>query len=389
MTPHYDSVVVGGRCAGAATGMLLARAGLHVLVLEASRPGTDTLSTHALMRGGVLQLHRWGLLDAVAAAGTPPVRSTEFHYGHEMETVELRPGSAPLRAPRRTVLDPILQDAARGAGAELRHGVRVTRVLNDAEGCVTGVEILDRGSRTMSQVTAGIVIGADGRHSLVADAVEAPFEHRGRSSSAFLYTYWSGFDLDRYQWFYRPGATAGIIPTNGGQVCLWTGTPSVRFHTELRGDLDASYRTLLGEAAPELTPALAHGRRDGPVRGYPGVPGHLRRASGPGWALVGDAGYFKDPITAHGITDALRDAELLANAVTATPGGGTSRRDALRDYQRTRDGLSKPLFALTERLASYQWDLAELRELLPALSRAMRPEIDALHDLDQVITTAA
>jgi 2-polyprenyl-6-methoxyphenol hydroxylase-like FAD-dependent oxidoreductase len=105
MGHHYDAIVVGGRCAGAATAMLLARGGMRVLVVEAARPGTDTLSTHALMRGGVLQLHRWGLLDAVVDAGTPAIRSTEFAYGDdEVETVDIRPsgGISALYAPRRT-----------------------------------------------------------------------------------------------------------------------------------------------------------------------------------------------------------------------------------------------------------------------------------------------
>ena len=100
MDHHYDAIVVGGRCAGAATAMLLARGGMRVLVVEAARPGTDTLSTHALMRGGVLQLHRWGLLDAVVDAGTPAIRSTEFAYGDEIETVDIRPaGASPRCAP--------------------------------------------------------------------------------------------------------------------------------------------------------------------------------------------------------------------------------------------------------------------------------------------------
>src|SRR3989442_1282577 len=180
MDPHYDAIVVGGRCAGAATGMLLARGGLRVLVIEAARPGTDTLSTHALMRGGVLQLDCWGLLDAVVAAGTPAIRFTEFVYGEEVETVEVRPGGGvcALRAPRRTLLDPLLLDAASAAGAEVRTAARVTRILTDAYG-VCGVEGVERGTGTPFRATATLTIGADGRRSTVAQAVGAPIRRRG------------------------------------------------------------------------------------------------------------------------------------------------------------------------------------------------------------------
>src|SRR6478735_3613631 len=151
---HYDVLVVGGRCAGAATAMLLARGGLRVLVIEAARQGTDTLSTHALMRGGVLQLHRWDLLDAVVDAGTPAILSTEFAYGDEIETVDIRPGGgvSALRAPRRTVLDALLLDAARAAGAEVRVPARVTRVLSERDR-VCGIEGTDRVFCTVTPTT--------------------------------------------------------------------------------------------------------------------------------------------------------------------------------------------------------------------------------------------
>ncbi|GAA4802112.1 NAD(P)/FAD-dependent oxidoreductase [Actinomycetospora chlora] len=392
MTTRHDVVVVGGRAAGAATALLLARAGLDVLVLETGRPGTDTLSTHALMRGAVVQLERWGLTGAIDRAGTPAVRATEFHYlddgDDDVTTVHVRPGQSPLRAPRRTVLDRVLVDAAAAAGAEVRFSTRVTGVLRDPRGAVCGVEHLTRGTRAAGRAHAPLVVGADGRRSTIAAAVDAPVEHAGTASSAVLYTYVAGLPRDRYRWCYRPGSTAGVVPTNDGLACVWTGAPAARF-AELHHDLDGGFRRLLAETSPALAADVAAGTVEGPVRGFPGAAGFHRTASGPGWALVGDAGYFKDPLTAHGITDALRDAELLARAVTASPGGGTARRDALRDYQDTRDRLSADVAAITERIASYAWDLAELRDLLPALSRAMRPETAALTALDTPTTLAA
>ena len=98
---RYNAVVVGARCAGAATAMLLARQGLSVLLVDRDRPGADTLSTLALMRAGVLQLSRWGLLDRVRAAGTPAITSTSFIYGEETITVPIKSRKASTRCTRR------------------------------------------------------------------------------------------------------------------------------------------------------------------------------------------------------------------------------------------------------------------------------------------------
>lgn len=378
MDNHYDVIVIGGRCAGASTAMLLARAGLRVLVVEAARRGTDTLSTHALMRGGVLQLHRWGLLDAVVASGAPAVRATQFSYGDEVETIDIRPGDgiSALRAPRRTVLDALLLDAAAAAGAEIRSPARVTRLLS-RDGRVCGVDGVNRGNRNAFRATATLVVGADGRDSLVARTVDAEFRRRGTASGAIIYGYFPGLARDRYHWVYRPGITAGVVPTNDGLACVWVGIPAARFEASRPED----FRVLLAQAAPEVAHSIAAAPL-GRLRGYPGAPGYLRASGGPGWALVGDAAYYKDPITAHGITDALRDAELLARAVLAAPHGGQAQLDTLHDYQHTRDRLSEQLFNITERIAGYRWDLCELREHLRALSRAMRPEVDELLGLD-------
>jgi flavin-dependent dehydrogenase len=144
---RYDAVIIGARCAGAATGLLLARSGAKVLVVDGQAYGSDTMSTHALMRGAVLQLERWGLTSNVVAAGTPAIRSTTFHYSDESIRVDIKPdhGVDRLFAPRRTVLDPLLVDAARKAGAEVRHGISLSELQFASGGRVIGATLRDAG----------------------------------------------------------------------------------------------------------------------------------------------------------------------------------------------------------------------------------------------------
>lgn len=221
--PMFDVVVVGARAAGAATAMLLARAGLSVLLLDRDRPGADTLSTHALMRGAVVQLKRWGLLDRIVGAGTPPILQTTFHYSASDITVGIKPaaGVDALYAPRRTVLDPVLVAAAREAGVVVRHGVSVVGVLRRG-GRVAGVRICDHARRS-DDLPARLVVGADGRRSTIARLVDAATTHRVRHTSAFVYGYFRGLGVSGYEWAYRPGGTAGFIPTNDQLTCVFGG----------------------------------------------------------------------------------------------------------------------------------------------------------------------
>jgi 2-polyprenyl-6-methoxyphenol hydroxylase-like FAD-dependent oxidoreductase len=349
--------------------MLLARAGARVLVLERDAPGTDTLSTHALMRGGVMQLARWGLLPRLLAAGTPAVRRTTFGYGPERVDLDIRPahGIDALYAPRRTVLDPILATAAGEAGAEMRFRAAVVRLLRRA-GRIAGVEAVVDGRRV--EIAADLVIGADGRRSTVARQVAAPTEVAGAHAAAVVYAYAEGLENRGYRWDYAPGVGVGAIPTNGRLHCVFASLPPERFRTEVRRDPTRALLRLLAEASPELAAELAPGQLVTRPAALAGEAGWLRRSHGPGWALVGDAGYFKDPITAHGITDALRDAEILARTVLA--GEGLAR------YQQARDAVSLPLFRVTDAIAGFAWDLPRLQALHLELHRAMKAEQDWL-----------
>ncbi len=379
--PHTDAdvVVVGGRVAGASTALLLARAGLRVVLLDRGRRGSDTVSTHGLMRSGVLQLTRWGLLDQVVAAGTPAVRRTVFHYvDADPVQVTIRPhaGVDALYAPRRHLLDRLLVDAAAAAGADVRHETAVTGLLRGAGGHVHGVVAAARGGSPVP-LRAGLTVGADGIRSLVARDVAAPVVRQGRTASAVLYRYFDDLPAVGYEWAYGAGAGAGLIPTNDGQTCVFVGTTPRRVRALRRDGADRSFDALLREAAPALVDRVAAARPASPMHGWAGVPGFVRRAYGPGWALVGDAGYFKDPITTHGITDALRDAELLADAVLDALGGGPAA-PAFARYEATRDRLSARLLDVTEAVAAYDWDTEQVQRLLREVSSAMSDELDHL-----------
>ena len=375
---RYDVVIAGARCAGASTAMLLARQGLRVLVVDPASRGSDTLSTHALMRGGVLQLHRWGLLDAIRAAETPTIRTTTFHYGDEAIEVSIkeRDGVDGLYAPRRTVLDAILCDAALAAGAEVVHGYSVVDVLRAPDGRIHGANVAGA-DRQVIDVAADLVIGADGVRSRVARILEAELDYTVLHTTASIYGYWNALGLEGFHWFYDIGAAVGSIPTNDGDTCVFASLPPTRFEKERTDGLDAVYHALLSEVSSELARSVNESELSGKLRAFAGTTGFLRRSAGRGWALVGDAGYFKDPITAHGITDALRDAELLARAVAE---GGDR---ALAGYQETRDDLVKGLLDVTDHIASFDWDLDEAKEDHLVLSREMNVEVELLQTWDQ------
>jgi flavin-dependent dehydrogenase len=368
----FEAVVVGARCAGAATALLLARAGRSVLLVDRGDYGADTLSTHALMRGGVLQLHRWGLLPRIVAAGTPPVRRTTFYRGSETLSVPIKPkfGVDALYAPRRTVLDRVLVDAATEAGAAVWHGVRLTGLSRAADGRVNGVELNDRAGHAY-QVAATCIVGADGMRSTVADLVGAPIYRTGRFATASLYGYFQGLAADGYEWYYGPRTAAGAIPTNDGDTLVFATVPAPVWRETIAGDRHAAFLRVLRAAAPDLAPRVeAAGPR--PLTGFAGQVGYYRQSWGPGWALVGDAGYFKDPCTAHGITDALRDAELLAAAILEASAA------SLATYQEQRDALSNDFFETTDQIASFEWSLATLGGLLERLAEEMSEEVKSM-----------
>jgi flavin-dependent dehydrogenase len=335
------------------------------------------------MRAGVLQLSRWGVLEDVVAAGTPPIRGTTFHYadGESVDvSIRQRTGVDALYAPRRYLLDRILVDAAAAAGADVRHESTATALLRAGDGRACGVRTEDRSGRA-TVVRAALTVGADGIRSTVAGQAAAPVLRQGRSASAMLYRYYAGIDTTRYEWAYGTGVGAGLLPTNDGLTCVFVGTTPDRMRTLRRNAGEHAMRSLLTAAGTSLAERVASATPVGGIRGWAARPGFVRRCWGAGWALVGDAGYFRDPITTHGMTDALRDAEVLADAILDALSGVLPEAAALARYQATRDRLSNRLFDATEALASFDWDLAKIRSLLRDVSSAMSDEVDHLRVL--------
>ena len=383
LDPYYDAVVIGARCAGAATALLLARSGAKVLVVDRQPYGADTMSTHALMRSAVMQLTHWGLVPNIAAAGTPAIRSTIFHYGDEAVRVDIKPdhGVDFLLAPRRTVLDPLLVDAAREAGAAVRHGVALSELQFASNGRVIGASLRD-GSGACGTVRSDIVIGADGRQSTVAQLVNSRTLVEGFNASGVVFGYFANVDRDGLHWHYARNAAAGVIPTNAGH-CVFAAVPASQFVATFRGDVTRGFLEVLASSFPGLRADIGRATLTGRLRSFAGATSYLRQCHGAGWALVGDAGYFKDPLTAHGITDALRDAQLLSRGIA----DGSTR--GLEAYQRERDELSLPLMRATDAITSFMWDLDEIKQLHADLSAAMKAEANHIANLSQEPSLAA
>lgn len=380
---EYDAIIIGARCAGAATAMLLARAGAKVLIVDRESRIGDTLSTHALMRPAVSLLHQWGLLPAIEAAGTPVVSQTHFVYGSEKISVNIkRDGEiAGLYAPRRWLLDGLLCRAAIVAGAELHLGTNLVSMINDQNNRVTGA-CFRQADGTLASARAQIVIGADGRRSSVAKMVNARHLVGSEHRYATAYTYLKDIPNEGYRWYFAEGAFGGLIPTTDGGHCLFASCAPEAFAGWFKDDAYDGAMKMLSIWEPALAHDLAKRGLDDRMRRFPGAPGHIRACSGPGWALVGDAGYFKDPATAHGITDAFLDADRLAAALIRTPGSAES-------YQAQRDRFALEIFSITQHIASRNWDFNRLKTLHKSLATCMKAEHAAMVESRAGIKCAA
>ena len=373
MDERQDVVVVGARCAGAATAMLLARYGHRVTVIERGRFPSDTLSTHGIARGGVVQLSRWGLLDRVVHSGAPAVRAAVFRVGdtEDVRPIKDRAGVDHLVAPRRYVLDQILADAAVESGATVHFGLTATGLERDGDR-VAGV-IARTGDGQAVRLRASVVVGADGLRSRVAAHAGSAVREFHPADNATFYLYVAGLDRRGFEFHIGQSALAGVFPTHDGAACVWVCCSATRVGA-LHGGAVEGFLDLLGGVSPSLAARVRAGRRGARVRGAVRLPNQIRQATGPGWALVGDAGYHRDPITGHGITDAFRDAELLARAVDDLLRG---QAEDLSSYELARDTALRETFDLTCAMTRYP-SSDEFVALQKRLSRALDVEAESL-----------
>ena len=360
---RYDAIVVGARCGGSPTSMLLARKGYEVLIVDRATFPSDTVSTHLMHPPGVAALRRWGLLERLVATGCPPIHTYTSDFGPF--TLAGAPGTADTPVaygPRRTVLDKLLLDAASEAGAEVREGFTVTDILVE-NGRVTGIRGHGTDGPTVTE-HARVVIGADGRHSLVARAVRPERYHEKPPLLVGYYSYWSGLPMQgRFETWIRPDRAFAAWPTHDDLTLVIGGWPYGELQAN-RNDVEGNFLKML-ELAPAFAERVRAATRQARFVGA-SVPNYFRRPFGPGWALVGDAGYNKDFITAQGMHDAFRDAELCATALDEAFSGASRFDVAMGQYQSIRDQQVQPMYEFTTQFATLEPPPHELQQLLAA-----------------------
>jgi menaquinone-9 beta-reductase len=356
--PSYDVIVVGARCAGAAVAKRLADAGKNVVLLDAAKlPCDQTTSTHLIQPPGMDELERLGVASAVRAL-SPAIHTASLTYdGHEAR-LPYGDGRA-AHCLRRKTLDGLLQHAAVASGADLRDRCKVVELLRDRSGSVNGV-VVQRDGAQRERINAHLVVGADGRNSTVAKltAAEEYFGYIGPRSVYWAYWQrpagWSPHELHNI----FDGYDAHVIfPTDGDQLLI-AAVPPVEVAEQWRHrHVDAYVADVI--SLKRVGSYLETAKPFGGVRGVLKPRYFFRAAVGPGWALIGDARHHKEFVIGLGISDALRDARGLSEAIT------DGEREAINRWWRRRDteeiemfywsrdlGLARPVNALQRLVAA-------------------------------------
>jgi len=358
----WDAIVVGARCAGSPTAMLLARKGYRVLVVDSAKFPSDTISTHLLHPPTVAALERWGLLDELKATGCPPIARYLFDFGPPV-VISGAPKTDTGQVaycPRRTILDKLLVDAASQAGAEVREGFAVDQIIWEGDR-VTGIRGYSNG-KTVTE-SARVVIGADGRHSMVAKAVSPDQYNEKPAVQVSYYTYFSNLPTDTFETYVRPFRGWAVVPTHDDLTVVIVARPIADFEENRKNIEDNYFQTF--ELVPSFAERIQSAKREAHFVGT-SVAGYFRKPFGPGWALVGDAGYNKDFIPAMGILDAFRDAELCSTAVDEAFSGRQTFEQSFGAYQRTRDEQVLPMYEFTYHIAPLDPPPLDFQQLLAA-----------------------
>ena len=365
MERSYDAIVVGARCAGSPTAMLLARHGHRVLLVDRAHFPSDTISTHVIQPNGIAALARWGLLERLKATGCPPIHTYAYDFGPvAIAGSPGTPASPVAYCARRTILDKLLLDAAGEAGAEIREGFSVDDVTIE-NGCVTGIVGHGADGERIT-ARARMVVGADGRNSLVARSAHAEEYNTKPPRLAAYYSYWSGLPMNgRFEIHIRPQRGFGAAETHDGLTMVIGGWPIAEFECN-KADIEGHFLRMV-EMAPAFAARLRRARRETKFRGAT-MPSFFRKPYGPGWALVGDAAYHKDSITAQGITDAFREAERCAHALHEVLAGTRDFEEAMSANQRARDEEVMPMYDFTCQLATLEPPPADLQRLIGAIA---------------------
>jgi 2-polyprenyl-6-methoxyphenol hydroxylase-like FAD-dependent oxidoreductase len=361
----YDVIVSGARIAGASTAMLLARRGFRTLLVDRASFPSDTLSSHFLQTSGTALLAQWGLLDQLRDTKCPPVRRNRLDFGPfrvEGYPPAATGGITEFFAPRRSILDTLLVDAAIAAGAEFRSHCVVEDILHTGDS-VTGVRARHAGRAFQEE--ARITIGADGKHSVIARLAGAPEYFQRPALTCAYYAYWTELPSDALDIWIRPRYTLGMTPTHDQQTMAVLMAPIAEF-PRIRMDVEKAFMEAMA-AIPGLRDRFAAARRTTSFFGTADLPNFYRRPYGPGWALVGDAGYHKDPCTAQGMSDALRDAQLLATALEEGLTGEGSLTGRLQHYESARNDATRAMYDLTCQMASHEPPPPEMASVLAAL----------------------
>jgi flavin-dependent dehydrogenase len=372
MNKTWDAIIVGARVAGSPLGMLLARKGYRVLIVDKATFPSDTLSTHVMQPQAGAAMARWGLLDRLIATGCPPIHRYVYDFGPL--TIEGAPNTKDTPSsycPRRTVLDKLLVDAAAEAGAEIREGFTVGEIVFE-DGRVVGIKGHGQGGASVTE-RARVVVGADGWHSLVAKATAPERYHEKPPLLAAYYAYFADLPMNgRMEICIRPVRGFGAMETHDGLTVVIGGWPMAEFEANKK-DVEGNY-TKLFDLSPSFKERVRGARRESKIFGA-AIPNYFRKPFGPGWALVGDAGYIKDSITAQGILNSFLDAERCSHALDQVFAHGRAYDDAMGEYQRTRDEHSMPMYEITCQIASLEPPPPEMQQVLGSIA-GKQPAMD-------------